>query len=81
MLRLTELAHLVVPVLAYIAWRVVGGGRPLPRAAVAAASFALVVLALALGWFGAARVLPRNEPYVPAHLGANARIVGPEAPR
>ena len=81
MLRLTEVALLVLPLLAFVAWHFVGGGRQLPVRIVAAVGLALAVLAIALFWFGLDRVVPRNAPYVPARIGADGRIIGPEAQR
>jgi len=76
-LRLTEIALLVLPLLAFVTWRLLGGGRELPAGTVAAMGFALAVFAVALFWFGLDRVLPPNAPYVPAQVGAGGRIVGP----
>jgi len=44
-LRLTEIALLVLPLLAFVTWRLLGGGRELPAGTVAAMGFALAVFA------------------------------------
>lgn len=78
MLRLSEIALLLMPFAVFAAWRVLGRGRDVPGHALTAAGFALAVCASALIWFGLSRALPPNTPYVPAQLGHGGRIIGPK---
>jgi uncharacterized membrane protein YfbV (UPF0208 family) len=77
MLRLTEIALLVLPLAAFLAWRFAYGGRPLPAGFVLAAALALVLLAVALVWYGTDRALPNNAPYSPARLH-DGQLVEPQ---
>ncbi|MBV8613250.1 MAG: hypothetical protein JOY66_05695 [Acetobacteraceae bacterium] len=81
MLRLTEAGLFVLPFAAFLAWRLSGrGGRLSPRLVVVAGLW-VALLALGLALFGLRRALPPGEGYVPARLGADGRILGPETGR
>jgi hypothetical protein len=81
MLRLTEAALFALPFMAFLAWRLSGRGGRLSLRLVVVAGLWLVLLALGLGWFGLRRTVPSGAAYVPAHLGSDGQIVGPEAGR
>ncbi len=81
MLRLTEAALFALPFLAFLAWRLSGRGGRLPLRLVAAAFIWMALLALGLTWFGLRRAVPPDIAYVPARLGADGRVIGPEAGR
>ncbi len=81
MLRLTEAALFALPFLAFLAWRLAAPRRGIPGRVVVAAALSLAMLAFALAWFGMGRALPPASPYVPARMGANGQVVGPEQAR
>ncbi len=81
MLRLTELALFALPFVAFLAWRLSGRGGRLPLRLVVVAGLWAVLLALGLAWFGLRRVVAPNVPYVPARVGADGQVLGPDAGR
>jgi hypothetical protein len=81
MLRLTEAALFALPFLAFLAWRLSGRGGRLSLRLVLVAGLWLGLLALGLTWFGLRRTVPHGSAYVPARLGADGRIIGPDAGR
>lgn len=78
MLRLTEALLFALPFIVFLVWRLTGQSGRLPTRTVVAAALSLAVLAVALAWFGLGRVLPPDAPYVPARLGTDGRIIGPD---
>ena len=81
MLRLTEAGLFALPLLAFLVWRLSGARGGLPPHVLAAAALTFVLLALALVWFGFGRALPPDAPYVPARIGAEGQMIGPDSQR
>ncbi len=67
MLRLTELALLLVPFAAFAFWRLAGGGVP-SAGLLGGAAAAMLLLAAALIWFANHETLGPGQRYVPAHV-------------
>ncbi|MDQ2805231.1 MAG: DUF6111 family protein, partial [Pseudomonadota bacterium] len=63
---------------AFAAWRLtIGRGGP-SGTAVAAAAIGIVLVGIALIWFGVRRSLPPDAPYLPAHF-EHGRVVPPDS--
>ena len=79
--RLIEAALFAVPFLLFLAWRLLGRRGGVPARVVVVAALSLALLAFALAWFGLGRALSPTSSYVPARMGADGRVVGPEDAR
>jgi hypothetical protein len=80
MLRLTEVALFLAPIVAFVVWRLtLARGGP-PAGLVLAAACAVVALAAVLVWFGIERALPPDETYVPPHVQGGHILPGHASP-
>ncbi|MBV8094845.1 MAG: hypothetical protein JOY71_16675 [Acetobacteraceae bacterium] len=76
MLRLAEVALLLAPIAALVAWRVLAAvGGPSP-AIVGIAAATLLLLAAGLFWMSSAERNPPGGTYVPAHVEGGRIIPG-----
>jgi hypothetical protein len=76
MLRLTELALFVVPLIIYAVWRATAATGGPPARALIAAGIAMALLAAALFWFATAERMEAGQVYVPPHLEGGQIIPG-----
>jgi hypothetical protein len=68
MIRLFEIALLLAPLLAVIAWRIWAPGKAPTVAAIAAAGAALVLLVGGMVWLRFQDAEPPDAVYIPSHI-------------
>ena len=74
MIRLAEVVLLLLPLAAFIGWRVLAPGRSVPVGAIVAAGVVLALLAVGLVWERQREAAPPDAVYIPRHM-ENGRIV------
>ncbi len=74
MIRLAEVVLLLLPLAAFIGWRVLAPGRSVPVGAIMTAGVVLALLAAGLVWERQREAPPPDAVYVPSHM-ENGRIV------
>ena len=74
MIRLTEIALLLLPIAAFVGWRVFTPGRPFSVGMIVAGGVFLGIMGAALLWLRAEDAAPPDSFYIPQHM-ENGRIV------
>jgi protein-S-isoprenylcysteine O-methyltransferase Ste14 len=74
MIRLAEIVLLLLPLAAFIGWRVLAPGRSVPIGAIVGAGVVLALLAAVLIWERQREAAPPDAVYIPRHI-ENGRIV------
>ncbi len=76
MIRFAEIALLLTPLAAFIAWRVMFPDRPLGRWPIIVGMLMVLVMAGGLVWLRAEDAAPPNSIYIPQHMENGAIVPG-----
>jgi len=76
MLRLAELALLLVPLIVYAIWRATAAAGGPPARALIAAGIAMALLAAALFWFAGTDRMEAGQIYVPPRMEGGQIVPG-----